>query len=112
MPHLIIEFARDLVDDSRVPAMLDAVHAAALSTGLFEEQHIRVRALPVSWYRTGSGGPYIHAQLRLHGGRTVSEKQAFSGAVLAAIRAQGWPARSVTVEVVDMDRDTYAKHSS
>jgi 5-carboxymethyl-2-hydroxymuconate isomerase len=115
VPHLILEFARGLAGDDEVPAMLDAVHGAAVSTGLFQEEHIKTRAIPVLFYRTGTGtghGPFIHAQLRIKSGRDEVQKRALSQAVLAAIRGQGWPAQVITVEVVDMDAATYAKHSS
>jgi 5-carboxymethyl-2-hydroxymuconate isomerase len=113
VPHLILEFARELAGDSAVPAMLDAVHDAAASTGLFQEDHIKTRAHPVAFYRTGTGhAPFIHAQLRIKTGRDEAQKRALSQAVLAAIREQGWPARVITVEVVDMDAATYAKYSS
>lgn len=113
MPHLIIEYAQDLASTEQVPALLDAVHEAALSTGLFDEHHIRTRAIPVTFYRTGTGkGPFIHAQLRIHRGRNEAQKRELSEAVLAALRAQGWPARTITVEVVDMDVATYAKYSA
>lgn len=113
MPHLIIEYAQELADPDQVPPMLDAVHDAALATGLFDEHHIRTRAIPIAYYRTGTGkAPFIHAQLRIHSGRSEDQKRTLSNAVLDAIRGQNWPARTITVEVVDMDVVTYAKHSS
>ena len=113
MPHLIIEYAQELADAERASAMLDAVHQAALGTGLFHEHHIRTRAIPVVHYRTGAGRtPFVHAQLRIHSGRSPDQKRALSAAVLAAIRGCDWRAGSITVEVVDMDVQTYAKHVS
>jgi len=112
MPHLIIEYSEDLAGPDRVPSLLDAVHEAAVATGLFEESHIRTRAYPVRFYRTGTGkGPFIHAQCRILSGRTEAQKRALTGAVVAAIRGQGWGAQVVTAEVVDMDRATYAKYA-
>lgn len=113
MPHLIVEYADDLATDDDVIPMLDAVHAAAVSTGLFDETHIKTRAIPVRHYRTGTGhGPFIHAQLRIKAGRTEAQKRELSGAVLAAIRSRDLPAQVITVEVVDMDVATYAKWSA
>lgn len=112
MPHLILEYSQAQASDERVERMLDAVHAAAAGTGLFDAHHIRVRAIPVVFYRTGgSRDHFIHAQLRIHAGRNEAQKKTLSEAVLAAIRDQAWPAHVVTVEVVDMDRATYAKYS-
>ena len=105
MPHMVL--------DEQIPHMIDAVHHAAFSTGLFVETHIRTRAIPVSFYRTGTGyEPFIHAQLRIHSGRDEKQKKDLSRTVLNAILQQGWPASVVTVEVVDMDIDSYSRHSA
>lgn len=113
MPHLIIHYAQDLARDEQVHQMLDSIHAAAFSTGLFDETHIRVRAFPVAFYRVGGGrGPFIHAQLRILPGRSEPQKETLSAAVLAAIRGEGWGAKVITVEVVDMDGNSYAKHTA
>ena len=112
MPHLIIEFSQELAGAAQVEALLDAVHRAAAGTGLFEVSHIRVRAMPVAYYRSGGKRePFIHTQCRLHAGRDAAQKKQLSEAVLSAIREQGWPAKVITVEVVEMDRSTYAKYS-
>ena len=111
MPHLIIEFSRGQAGQEQVEAMLDAVHQATVQTALFTEDHIRVRALPLAFYRTGGGdGHFIHAQLRIHSGRDEAQKRLLSQAVLAALKAQQWAAHSITVEVVELDRATYAKY--
>ncbi len=110
MPHLIIEYAHSLATDEQVPLLLDAVHDAALATGLFPESHIKTRAIPVQFYRTGTGSdPFIHAQLRIKAGRSEAQKKELSGVVLAAIKTQSWAAKVITVEVVDMDSASYAK---
>ena len=110
MPHLIIEYAQTMNVDARMPAMLDAVHHAAVRTGLFEESHIKVRAIPVRFYRTGgSDDPFVHVQARIHEGRTDAQKAELSEAVLSAVRDQGWSARYLTVEVVEMHKASYRK---
>lgn len=112
MPHLIIEYAQELADAGAVAMMLQAVHEAAVATKLFDPEHIRTRAVPVSFYRTGTQeGAFIHAQLRIHPGRDAGQKRMLSEAVLAAIRNLVWEKEFVlTVEVAEMDRDSYAKY--
>lgn len=113
MPHLIIEFSQGQAHDDQVEAMLDAVHHATRGLGLFDESHIRVRAIPVSFYRSGGRkAHFIHAQCRIHDGRTAVQKRALSEAVLASLKAQGWPATVITVEVVELDRASYVKSSA
>ena len=111
MPHLIIEYAEALATAEQLRPMIDAVHQAAVASGLFEEENIKTRVRSVAFYRTGTGqDPFIHAQLRILSGRSQEQKKLLSEGVLAAIRKQGWAAKIITVEVVDMDRATYSKY--
>lgn len=110
MPHLIIEYPQDVVAAEQAESMLDAVHRAAVATGLFDESHIRIRTVPLSHYRTGGRSePFIHVQCRIHAGRDERQKRQLSEAVLVAIREQALPVKVITVEVVEMDRASYAK---
>jgi 5-carboxymethyl-2-hydroxymuconate isomerase len=110
MPHLIIEYPGDVVAAAQVEAMVDGVHQAAVATGLFAVSHIRVRALPLRHYRMGGkNDPFIHVQCRIHRGRSDAQKRQLSEALLAAVRAQGLPVKVITVEVVEMDKASYAK---
>lgn len=112
MPHILIEFSAGQAGQAQVETLLDAVHDALAATGLFETGHIRLRAIPLHHYRcAGARTPFIHAQLRIHSGRGSDEKRRASAAVLAALRAQQWPAEVITVEVVEMERESYAKYS-
>lgn len=112
MPHLIIEFSEGLAEASQIETMLDEVSRAAAHTGLFEVSHIRVRAMAYAHYRiAGNREPFIHAQCRIHAGRSEAQKRQLSKAVLSALRGQGWPVQVITVEVVEMERASYAKYT-
>lgn len=112
MPHLLIEYPQDRIDVEQLEALLDAVHAGAVATGLFDESHIRLRTIPFTHYRlAGKQQAFIHVQCRIHSGRSDEQKRQLSEAVLAAIRAQNLPLNSLTVEVVEMVRVSYAKWS-
>lgn len=93
--------------------MIDAVHEAAKKTGLFKRENIKTRAIPVKFYRTADHrGCFVHAQLRIKAGRSSLEKKLLSGSVLNAIKEQGWLLNIITVEVVDMDVDSYSKYTA
>jgi len=110
MPHIIIEFSRDLASDTQIGTTLDAVHQAAAATRLFDARHIRVRAYPVYLYRVGGNVvPFLHAQIRIHSGRTAEQKRQLSSAVLDALREHHRSAYSITVEVVEMERESYTR---
>lgn len=112
LPHLIIEYPQDVVPAPQLEVLLDALHGAAVATDLFEPTHIRVRAVPLVHYRVaGLREPYIHVQCRIHAGRSAVEKRELSEAVLGAVSARVAGMRSITVEVVEMERGSYAKLS-
>ena len=112
MPHVIIEFSEELASAGQIEMLLDEINRAAAGTGLFEASHIRVRAMAYAHYRVaGKREPFIHAQCRIHAGRSETQQRQLSEAVLLALRAQGWPVRVITVEVVEMERASYAKYT-
>lgn len=111
MPHLIIEYPHELLNQTQRQALVERVHEAAGSTGLFDISHIKTRAVAMAAYRLGDGqGPFIHAQLRIHRGRDASQKEMLSWTVLNAIRELKLAIKLITVEVVELDRDGYAKY--
>lgn len=112
MPHIIIEYPRQVVADEQLPAILNAVHESVVASGLFESGHIKTRAYPIDFY-TNAGGdkPYMHTMARIKSGRNPEQKKQLSEAILSAISGQDLSVAVITVEVIDMDRDSYTKFS-
>ena len=111
MPHVIIELPNKVANDAKVAVLLDAVHAAVSGTSLFEIENIKTRVVTFNHYRLGTTNEsFIHVQCRIHPGRSEQQKKMLSEVVLRAVRAQELPVSIITVEVVEMDRVTYAKY--
>ena len=108
MPHCIIEHSVSL--DSNI--LMPLVFSAALSSGLFDAdgRDIKVRALPYHSYLTGPiKSDFVHIILKILSGRSEEQKQMLSQIVLAKINTLMLKNCSLTIEVVDMDRTSYAK---
>ena len=111
MPHIIIEYAEQLADDEKVDAILQAVHHSVAESGLFEVNHIKTRAYPFRGFTNAGGSdPYIHIQARIKSGRDTDNKQRLGDVILAGLRPLNIPASVITVEIIDMDRDSYGKY--
>lgn len=112
MPHIIVEYAEQLADDEQICALLQSVHDAVAESGLFESAHIKTRAYPFR-HLTQAGGhePYMHVQARIKSGRNAEDKKRLSAAILDAMKRLNIPPAVITVEIIDMDRDSYAKHA-
>jgi 5-carboxymethyl-2-hydroxymuconate isomerase len=110
VPHIILEYAEQLADDAEVDAMLQAVHHSIADSGLFKANQIKTRAYPFrSFTNAGGSNPYIHIQARIKLGRDADNKKRLGEAILAGLSALNIPASVITVEIIDMDRDSYGK---
>jgi len=114
MPHLVIEYAENLQEQISINALVSSAQEAMQRSGLFAPHTIKTRALPFRHFIAGgaiegSGGSFIHAEVRLFEGRSEREREALSSAVFNCLCqfADGVPA--VTVEVREMDPSCYSK---
>jgi 5-carboxymethyl-2-hydroxymuconate isomerase len=108
MPHCIIEHSSSLNGKS----LVSLVYSGALKTKLFEVDgsDIKVRALPFSNYQTGNSNiDFIHVTLKILSGRNTEQKSKLSGSVIESLEELSLDSCSISVEVVDIDRDSYCK---
>ena len=113
MPHIIVEYSEELFEDIEITPVLETIHHSIVDSGLFEESHIKTRAYPFKEFtNAGERNPYIHIQARIKSGRDASNKKALSEGILAGLKTLNIQASVITVEIIDMDRESYAKHAS
>ena len=116
MPHAVIEYSENLTDamiESRTD-LVGLVHGVMMGSGLFELSAIKTRAYGVDNWMVGEKGPdgkFIHVAVSLLSGRTLEQKQNLSETLGKALSKQVPQADSVTVEIRDMDKDTYRKYT-
>ena len=110
MPHLILEYPATQLSHSQLKLLLSQLHQAVCSTQLFIESHIKLRAYPCEHYLVaGEESPFFHLQARIKPGRSDADKKRLSEALLTVLRSPPQAAGVITVEVVDMDANSYAK---
>lgn len=108
MPHCIIEHSTEISGKTLIPL----VHHGALESELFDPEgsDIKIRTIPYSNYRTGSVNiNFIHVTLKILSGRCAEQKSKLSHLVLEKLQTLERSKCSISVEVVDIDRDSYAK---
>lgn len=114
MPHLTIEYSSNL-STAITDALLRAVNHALFGTGQFEETDIKSRALAFDCFAIGtSDSPrgFVAARLAILSGRSAEIKREIADVLLAALEsaiAAGAMELQISVEIVDVDRDSYAK---
>jgi 5-carboxymethyl-2-hydroxymuconate isomerase len=87
VPHIIVEYSENIAQSVTVSALLQAVHAAALATGLAPLDALRTRGEERADYVIADGHPdnaFVAIVARLGPGRTPEEKHGLLNALVAA----------------------------
>ncbi|GLX77325.1 hypothetical protein tinsulaeT_06650 [Thalassotalea insulae] len=108
MPHCVIEHSANIDGETLVPL----VYKGALASNLFDPEgsDIKVRALPYANYQTGKLNlSFIHVTLNILSGRNSEQKSALTQLVLGQLKTLTMTNCSISVEVADIDRASYAK---
>ena len=108
MPHCIVEHSANLNGQ----ALVNIVHQGALTSGLFQAQgsDIKVRAIAYSDFKTGSVDiGFVHVTMRILSGRNDEQKTMLTQQVLTQLQTLVKMDCSLSVEVVDINRETYSK---
>ncbi len=110
MPHCIIEYSKDLESLVKPTALINAVHQGAVASILFDESHIKTRTRSYEAYKTGiSDNAFIHVTAKILSGRTATQKAVLSATILTELKNLPLVAVVITVQVCDIDDDTYSK---
>ena len=90
MPHIIVEYSRNLEARLDIRALIENVHAAVLSTRVFDLGAVRTRAEPRDLYVIADGDPdngFIHVAMHIAPGRDANTRKRVAQTILDAIAA-------------------------
>lgn len=112
MPHIILEYAAPLGDDTDIQQLVQDAFAGADETGLFTTAAIKARAIPITDYWTGGAKQaFVHTQIKILPGRTAAQKKDLSERVFAKVAARVKDDVAISVEINDLDGDSYSKRA-
>ena len=120
MPHLSIQYSRNLEERLDMPAFLRVLRDAAVETGVFPPAGIRVRAFAADHVLIADGQPghaFIDISVRLRGGRSDADKARATAHIFAAAEAfcaddMAQNSLMLSLEMRDIDPDLSPKASS
>ena len=78
MAHLFVEYSGNLSGKVQIQSLVDALHAAALATGIFPIGGLRTRAYETQHYRIADGDPanaFVHVSVRVGHGRDLATRK-------------------------------------
>ena len=120
MPHLIVEYSANLEQALDVAALVEALHEAALETGVFPIGGMRTRAAKHDVYRIADGhadNSFIHVQARIGAGRPAEVRQQAAEHIFARLKAETADVSAsrplgLTLEIVEIDPVGSLKHNN
>ena len=109
MPHGVIEHGG--LTEEKIEQVMEAVFHGCRDSGLFLDQDIKVRAITYTSFMLPSVlSSFVHVSLKIIAGRTPDQKRALSKHVFDRLCSLQLKACSITVEVCDIDGNSYQKH--
>lgn len=110
MPHCIIEYSKDLEQTLSSKQLLNATFQGALASELFSEGDIKTRTVVFDHYQSGTiKSSFIHVTARILSGRNLAQRTLLSTKILAELTKLSCKSTSLTVEVVEIEKSSYAK---
>ncbi len=111
MPHIVVEYSSNLEADVPPRRLVDALHQAALQTGVFPLGGLRTRAERRDIYAVADGNPdnaFVAVVARIGKGRDPETRRRVATELMAALEAetaQAFRTRGLglTVEVQEID---------
>lgn len=116
MPHLVVEYSGNLPHFPEAQTLEELNASLCSHPEIQDEADLKTRFVVADSFEIGtapSNRAFVHAQLRLLSGRTPEAKKELSERIAAVLRERTPRPQGVmvqlSVEVVDMDRGSYAK---
>jgi 5-carboxymethyl-2-hydroxymuconate isomerase len=91
MPHFIVEFTANLLEEGDIPGLLKKVHDCLIAQdGVFPIGGIRSRAIPLDIFRMADGEAdyaFVHATLKIGAGRDEATRKRVCDALFELIKS-------------------------
>ncbi len=119
MPHLLVEYSKNIADRLSLQALSDELRDATMATGTYPLGGVRVRFHECATYTIADGEEdyaFIHIQLRMGEGRSHEEKESASTLIFEATKQFTKEAfeiapSALSLEIVEIDARYSHKHN-
>ncbi|WP_421765010.1 5-carboxymethyl-2-hydroxymuconate Delta-isomerase [Ekhidna sp.] len=108
MPHFIIHTSANTIRQDDEQAILQSVHDQAVSSGLFDENDIKVRLVPFekSLVAGKTDNDFVHVFAYIMGGRSTAQKSKLSEAIVKKLD-ELFNVENIAMNVYDFEPETY-----
>lgn len=120
MPHVIVEYSANLAELVDISELLQALHEAALKTGIFPIGGLRTRAAPRDHYVIADGhedNAFIYVVLRIGHGRDLDTRRRASDTMFSTLcafleKTFADNPLSIGLELQEIDPELSFKHNN
>jgi 5-carboxymethyl-2-hydroxymuconate isomerase len=120
MPHFILEYSDNILEDVQPEDVFQKLHELLVENGPFKLSAIKSRAVAHKDYYVSDGNEsnaFVHLTLSIFKGRDLSVRQTVGNLLLELLkkefdRSYQQLRCSITVEIREINTDTYFKMSS
>ncbi len=113
MPHCIVEYSNSPVIAENINELLTSVFKGAIDSQLFDAPSVKTRAIAFDSYQVGDTDKlFVHVTAKILSGRTLEQRQRLSKSIINSLSSFNFDNTSYTVEVIEMERESYEKHVS
>lgn len=110
MPHIVIEYAKEPLIESRVERLLDAIVDMVSASGVFPPTNLKLRAMPCAHVRVaGVRCPFVHASVAMMAGVALEARRDLSERLLQTLVRALPEIADITVDIREMNPETYGK---
>jgi 5-carboxymethyl-2-hydroxymuconate isomerase len=108
MPHFILDCSARVLEKHSEEQIIEQVHLVASSTGLFDEDDIKVRVNPYQKYSVGNKrADFIHVFAYIMEGRSTEQKADLSKRVVQTLTSMFPNISKIAMNVYDFEKATY-----
>ena len=120
MPHIIIEYSRNLEDKIDLKSLVKTLHEAALETGFFPLGGVRTRAIRCDIYEIADGHPdngFIHVTGKIGPGRDIEARKKAGQHIFASLTEATADLFAISplglsLELTELEADTRYNHNN
>ncbi len=112
MPNLVMEHSESVAEQVNIPALLDDLHQVCLESDIFAVDDVKSRSYPCHQWQIGrqeDNVDFIHITFTLLSGRETDVKQSLGEQLMGVLRHHASGVYSLTIEMRDMERETFTK---
>lgn len=113
MPHFVIDCSKKIMTLNPPEHTLSLVHEAAIKSGLFDENDIKVRLNPFNenYIVGGKKDDFIHVFGNIMEGRTTEQKAKLSKLIILQLKPLFPTVDFIAVNIRDFEKATYCNKS-